>query len=74
MSAADEYFKEKEQIDDLLGRGFTIAGIREDLDGADVTFKRIGTDVEYEGLRLLTADARKYVSTFIVQYFKQPNA
>ncbi|AJY73757.1 hypothetical protein [Paenibacillus beijingensis] len=74
MSAADEYLKEKEQIDDLLQRGFSIVGIREELDGTDVKFKRKGTDGEYEELRLLTADARKYVSTFIVHFFKQLNA
>ncbi|ETT64402.1 hypothetical protein C173_21391 [Paenibacillus sp. FSL R7-277] len=66
MSAFAEFDRERQEIDNLTGLGYTVAGIYEDLDGARVTFIRrepAGGPVE---LLLLTADARKHVTTLLV--------
>lgn len=65
MSASAEFEEERRQIDSLLGQGYRVAGIAEDLDGARVKFIRReppGASVE---LLLLTADARKHVTSVI---------
>jgi len=65
MSAFEEFDKERQEIDSLMQQGYSVAGIVEDLDGARVTFIRRepgGAPVE---LLLLTADARKHVTTLI---------
>lgn len=66
MSAFAEFEEERRQIDSLLGGGYKVAGIMEDLDGATVKFIRReppGTPVE---LLLLTADARKHVTAVLL--------
>lgn len=67
MSAFAEFEEERRQIDSLLGQGYTVAGILEDLDGARVKFIRreppAGAPVE---LLLLTADARKHVTAVLI--------
>lgn len=66
MSAFAEFDRERQEIDNLIGLGYTVAGIYEDLDGARVIFIRrepAGGPVE---LLLLTADARKHVTTLLV--------
>ncbi|MEK3880547.1 MULTISPECIES: hypothetical protein [unclassified Paenibacillus] len=66
MSAFAEFDRERQEIDNLVGLGYNVAGIYEDLDGARVTFIRrepAGGPVE---LLLLTADARKHVTTLLV--------
>lgn len=66
MSAFAEFDRERQEIDNLIGLGYTVVGIYEDLDGAKVTFIRsepAGGPVE---LLLLTADARKHVTTLLV--------
>lgn len=40
MSAFTEYAKEQQEIDGLLFKGYTIASIQEDLDGARIKFVR----------------------------------
>ncbi|AIQ61420.1 hypothetical protein [Paenibacillus borealis] len=65
MSAFDEFDQERQAIDSLLLQGYTVTGIFEDLDGARVRFipsEPAGEPVE---LLLLTADARKHVTTLI---------
>jgi hypothetical protein len=65
MSAYEEFDKERQEIDSLMQQGYTVAGIFEDLDGARVKFissEPGGAPVE---LLLLTADARKHVTTLI---------
>lgn len=65
MSAFDEYAAERRRIEALLREGYCITGIREDLDGARVSFATGGARVEKRAaeLLLLTADARKLVTT-----------
>jgi hypothetical protein len=70
MSAYVEFWEEKQKIDALLRKGFSIVEIHEHLEGADVQFKFKGTIPAQEQLRLLTADARKYVSSLIYLLYK----
>lgn len=63
MSASHEYQQEKEAIDAYIAKGFTVASVHESLDGALVTFR--SSEGANESLPLLTADARKYLSTLI---------
>lgn len=66
MSAFVEFAREQQQIDDLLFKGYMITSIHEDLDGAHVKFIRAEPAKSAVELLLLTADARKYVTTLIV--------
>jgi len=66
MSAFTEYAKEQQEIDGLLFKGYTIASIQEDLDGARIKFVRGEPAKSSVELLLLTADARKYVTTLVV--------
>lgn len=63
MSAFEEFDKERQAVDKLLQQGYGIVNIKEDLDGAEVTFARGGSDSAK--LLLLTADARKHVATVV---------
>ncbi|MFC0271825.1 hypothetical protein ACFFIX_10200 [Metabacillus herbersteinensis] len=67
MSSYIEFLEEKEKIDELIGKGYQIAGVRENLSGAFVEFapssNNMGQKVE---LHILTADARKYFSNIII--------
>ncbi|MEK4191128.1 hypothetical protein [Paenibacillus sp. FSL L8-0494] len=67
MSAFAEYAKEQQEIDGLLFKGYTIAGIQEDLDGARIKFVRGEPAKSSVELLLLTADARKYLTTLVVE-------
>lgn len=66
MSAYAEYAKEQQEIDGLIFKGYTITSIQEDLDGARVMFVRGEPAKSSIELLLLTADARKYVTTLLV--------
>ena len=66
MSAYAEYAKEKQEIDGLFFKGYTIASIQEELDGARIKFVRGEPVKSAIELLLLTADARKYVTTLVV--------
>lgn len=68
MSAYMEYIEEKRAIDELLAEGYRIVSITEDLDGSAVIFTRgnAAYAVEQAQLQLLTADARKYVVTLLI--------
>jgi hypothetical protein len=66
VSAYAEYAKEQQEIDGLLFKGYTIASIQEDLDGARIKFVRGEPAKSTIELLLLTADARKYVTTLVV--------
>ncbi|MBY3619086.1 hypothetical protein HGO21_05950 [Acinetobacter sp. CUI P1] len=66
MSAFAEYAKEQQEIDGLLFKGYTIASVQEDLDGARIKFVRGEPAKSSIELLLLTADARKYVTTLVV--------
>ncbi|AKG36681.1 hypothetical protein [Paenibacillus durus] len=65
MSAYDDFAKEKQEIDDLLLQGYTVTGMLETLDGAKVKFDGGEPGSESVELLLLTADARKYVTTLV---------
>lgn len=67
MSAYDEYAEEKRMIDELLAKGYAIAGVREGLDGAEVLFvKRGSAEAARAQVHLLTAEARKYMSYLVL--------
>ncbi|QUL54683.1 hypothetical protein KDC22_31265 [Paenibacillus tritici] len=70
MSAFAEFDQERQRIDSLIGQGYTITGIHEDLDGARVTFIRSEPAGEPVELLLLTADARKHVTALLVSGFR----
>jgi len=65
MSAYAEFAKEQQEIDELLFKGYSVSGIRENLDGAVVKFVRGEPAPGAVELNLLTADARKYVTTLV---------
>ena len=68
MSNYHEYMAEREKIDFLLQKGFKITAVTENLSGAFVTFERIEKNqTEQETLHILTADARKYFSSVLIQ-------
>jgi len=68
MSSYHEYMAEREKIDFLLQKGFKITAVTENLNGAFVTFERIEKNqTEQETLHILTADARKYFSSVLIQ-------
>lgn len=74
MSAFAEYAKEQQEIDELLFKGYTIASIQEDLDGARIKFVRGEPAKSTVELLLLTADARKYVTTLVVAELRAEGA
>jgi hypothetical protein len=70
MSSYREFLEEKEKIDDLIGKGYQIAGIRETLSGAFVEFAPSSNNLNMTQkveLHILTADARKYFSNILVR-------
>lgn len=66
MSAFAEFEKERQEIDALLQQGYSITGIREDLDGATVKFSSSAPGRDPLELLLLTADSRKHVTTLLI--------
>ncbi|WP_342437521.1 hypothetical protein NSS79_32125 [Paenibacillus sp. FSL L8-0436] len=66
MSAFDEFDQERQEIDALLLQGYSIVSIEEDLDGARVKFIHSGQGRVPVELELLTADARKHVTTAVL--------
>ena len=69
MSASEEFWNEKQEIDALLNDGYLIARIEEDLGGTEVRFIKSEPSPEQTErlLRLLTADARKYVVSLVFE-------
>ncbi|MFD1884479.1 hypothetical protein [Paenibacillus wenxiniae] len=65
MSAFAEYEREKQQIDEILAQGYIIAAIEENLDGALLHFTPASPNMERTQLQILTADARKYVTSLL---------
>ncbi|WP_379156847.1 hypothetical protein [Paenibacillus sp. sgz5001063] len=65
MSAYAEFDKERQEVDALLQQGYSITGIHEDLDGAKVKFTSSDSAKSSLELLLLTADARKHVTTLL---------
>lgn len=74
MSSYKEFLEEKEKIDELIGKGYQIAGVRETLSGAFVEFVSSRNNLnmaEKVEIHILTADARKYFSNIIVDNHKK---
>ncbi|MBW5445531.1 hypothetical protein GE107_05570 [Cohnella sp. CFH 77786] len=67
MSAYEEYAQEVREVNALLASGFMIVGVTEGLEGMDVRFQGRPPSSRTAELRLLTADARKYVSALIFE-------
>lgn len=65
MSAYAEFDKERQGVDTLLRQGYSITSIQEDLDGARVKFISSEPGKSSQELLLLTADARKHVTTVL---------
>ncbi|MEW4371398.1 hypothetical protein [Paenibacillus kandeliae] len=65
MSAFAEFEKEKMQIDEIMAQGYMVLAIRENLDGALIVFARSNNSKDQTQLQLLTADARKYVTSLL---------
>ncbi|SFF96523.1 hypothetical protein SAMN05216353_11634 [Halobacillus alkaliphilus] len=74
MSTYQEFEIEREKIDFLLEKGYTIKGVTENLSGAFVEFEYQGNNPDKskkERLHILHPDARKYFSTILVQQQRQ---
>ncbi len=65
MSAFAQYEQEKQRIDAILIQGYQIAAIQENLDGALLHFTKPSPMKDRTELQILTADARKYVTTLL---------
>jgi hypothetical protein len=73
MSEYQEFLAEREKIDFLIEQGYQIKEVRENLSGAFVEFElrtpdKAGHKNAVERLHILTADARKYFSSIIIQH------
>ena len=64
MSDYKGFIKEKNRVDTLIQDGYRIIAVKETLEGDFVEFER---HLEREELQLLTAEARKYIGTIIVE-------
>ncbi|MGN8646778.1 hypothetical protein ACTNEO_12535 [Gracilibacillus sp. HCP3S3_G5_1] len=64
MNAFNLYVEERKGIDALLNKGYIIIGLKDNLDGAIVFFRK--NDV-VESLQVNIADTRKYISNVIFQ-------
>ncbi|MDE5414826.1 hypothetical protein [Alkalihalobacterium chitinilyticum] len=75
MAEYQQFIAEREKIDFLLEQGYMIKGVTENLSGAFVEFELKKPDPSghkspTERLHILTADARKYFSSIIIQQNK----
>ncbi|RFU64936.1 hypothetical protein [Peribacillus glennii] len=65
MSDYQEYLAEREQIDLLIGEGYQIEHVTENLSGAFVDFKSKKAG-DMKQLHIKTADGRKYFSVILI--------
>ncbi|BCB03468.1 hypothetical protein [Bacillus sp. KH172YL63] len=65
MSDYQEFLNERDKIDFLLQKGFSIEKVTENLSGAFVVFKHAESK-RSATLHVKTANARKYFSTLLV--------
>lgn len=63
MSAFADFEKEKLAIDQLLDNGYVVIAIQESLEGALIKFAKDRASAQPDDLHLITADARKYLTT-----------
>ncbi|MBM7584068.1 hypothetical protein JOC86_000605 [Bacillus pakistanensis] len=67
MSEYQTFLTERDQINVLIAKGYTIHGVSENLSGAFLEFKHTSRN-ETEILHITTADARKYFSNLLVNH------
>lgn len=71
MSEYKIYLQERDRIDFLIGKGYKITNIVENLNGSYVEFGKDSEDDEKEVLHIVTPEGRKY---FAVIFIKQQKA
>lgn len=69
MSDYKQFLQEREQIDGLVGKGYKIKSIIENLSGATVEFENGNGDREI--LKVLSPDGRKYFSVLLIRQQKE---
>ena len=63
-----EFLAERDKIDFLIQKGYSIRAVLENLDGSFVQFERKDNEKsETETLHIRTADGRKYFSAFLIR-------
>lgn len=65
MSEYTQFVVERDRIDELIEKGFTIHWVKENLSGAFVEFRT--PDGEVETLHVKTAEGRKYFSNLFIK-------
>ena len=65
MSDYQNFISEKIQIDELIGKGYVINRVTENLSGAIVDFT-LPDEREKKQLHIKTADGRKYFSRYLL--------
>jgi hypothetical protein len=65
MSAYEEFIEEKAKIDGYLAQGYSIAGLKEDMDGTQIWLVRGDKVLEKASLALVNPDSRKYASSLV---------
>jgi hypothetical protein len=65
MSAYEEFTGEKAKIDSHLAQGFSIIGLKEDLDGTQIWLVKGEKLLEKVAIQLVNPDARKYAASLI---------
>lgn len=64
MSEYQDFLNERDKIDYLIQKGYTIKSINENLSGAFVDFQK---DDVIETLHILTPEGRKYFSVLLIK-------
>lgn len=70
MSDYEQFLQEREQMDILLEKGYKIAKVTENLDGAFVDFAKRDAkeeEAEMETVHLSSANARKYFAVKLIE-------
>ncbi|MFS0861876.1 hypothetical protein [Fredinandcohnia sp. 179-A 10B2 NHS] len=70
MSEYQQFLQERDRIDFLLQKGYKIASITENLNGAYVNFEN-GKNAEAETLHIVTPEGRKYFSVMLIKQQKE---
>lgn len=70
MSDYQQFLQERERIDFFLEKGYRIAKVTEDLNGALIDFEKLNTKADEavtETLHISTANARKYFTVKLIE-------
>lgn len=68
MSEYQDFLQERDRLDFMIQQGYRIKNVTENLSGAFVEFEN--GEGEYETLKILTPDARKYFSVLLLKQQK----